>query len=211
MRAGCARSWWACDGGRGEASKPSTPKNSLSNLLTYFLRKPSESRNESLSGTQAKALRGSKRRPVGSNSRDNPKKASRNSATERRCGGVDETFSLQSLTNLNHGQDTRENRTRQTTRSSTQPHAKPRRTSRPHAHTPTHLPPHHLRLSHPHARAQPPGEPSPARSPPTSPQAPPPEKELLTTEQHEKKRQTGEGKPAVALYTFSAGAAGASS
>ena len=28
--------------------------------------------------------------------------------------------------NLNHGQDTRANRTRQTTRSSTQPHAKPR-------------------------------------------------------------------------------------
>ena len=51
--------------------------------------------------------------------------------------------------NLNHGQDTRANRTRQTTRSSTQPHAKPRRTSRPHAHTHTHLPPHHLRLSHP--------------------------------------------------------------
>ena len=37
------------------------------------------------------------------------------------------------LPNLNHGQDTRANRTRQTTRSSTQPHAKPRRTSRPHA------------------------------------------------------------------------------
>ena len=77
--------------------------------------------------------------------------------------------------NLNHGQDTRANRTRHTS-SSTQSHAKQRHTNHAtQAHltsTHTHLPPHSL--SHPHARAHPPGEPSPARSPPTSPPAPPP-------------------------------------
>ena len=85
----------------------------------------------------------------------------------------------------------RANRTRHTTRSSTQPHAKQqltnatRQTSCSHAHT--HLPrrtmpinrrhrpasqPHSL--SHPHARAHSPVEPSPARAPPTAPPAPPP-------------------------------------
>ena len=83
--------------------------------------------------------------------------------------------------NLNHGQNTRANRTRHTTSSSTQSHAKqqhtnathePRHTSRSHAHTHKTLAPHSL--SPPHARAHPPGEPSPARSPPNSPPAPPP-------------------------------------
>ena len=80
--------------------------------------------------------------------------------------------------NLNHGQNTRANRTRHTTSSSTQSHAKQQHTnatrhsSRSHAHTHKTLPPHSL--SPPHARAHPPGESSPARSPPTSPPAPPP-------------------------------------
>ena len=84
--------------------------------------------------------------------------------------------------NLNHGQDTRANRTRHTTSSSTQPHAKQqltnatRHTSRL-TFTRTHTPAQgstQNSLSHPHVRAHPPGEPSPARSPPTSPPAPPP-------------------------------------
>ena len=65
--------------------------------------------------------------------------------------------------NLNRGQDTRANRTRHTTSSSTQSHVKQqhtnatRHTSRSHAHT--HPSRHTHSLSHPHARAHPPGEP----------------------------------------------------
>ena len=74
---------------------------------------------------------------------------------------------LTRYSNLNRGHDTRANRvTRHTTSSSTQPHAKQQ---------PTNAPPHHSHrsLSHPYARARSPGEPSPARAPPTPPPAPP--------------------------------------
>ena len=61
------------------------------------------------------------------------------------------------IPNLNHGQDTRANRTRHTTSSSTQSHAKQQHTNATQTHltftrTHTQLPPHSL--SHPHARAR---------------------------------------------------------
>ena len=75
---------------------------------------------------------------------------------------------LSLLPNLNHGQDTRANRTRHTTSSSTQSHAEQQHTNATQTHLtftrthtyPSRQPPHSL--SHPHARAHPPGEPSPA-------------------------------------------------
>ena len=87
-------------------------------------------------------------------------------------------------TNLNRGQDTRANRTRHTTSSSTQPHAEQQPTNAPpltnftFTRTRTHTPPDRRTmpinrrhrpasqphsLSHPHARAHSPGEPSPTR------------------------------------------------
>ena len=105
--------------------------------------------------------------------------------------------SLSQISTADRSETHRANRTRHTTSSSTQPHAKQKLTNAPQknltftrthtpperrtmpkinrrAHRPASQPSTHSLYSHPHARARSPVEPSPARAPPTPPPAPPP-------------------------------------